>query len=216
MIDKTHNDQAGADWADCYGDSTLRLDYPLTPDSIVLDIGGFKGNFAEQISNKFKCTIHIFEPMMKYAAHIAHRCKDNNNVFVHPVGVGGKSEDITIYIPDGTDEATMHPGDSKIAAEENIKVVDVVEVFKILTAAADGFTFTHIDLMKLNIEGAEFDLLDRLIAKQLHKKVTDIQIQFHKIDYKSEERRDKIRKKLSKTHDCTWNYPFIWENWKLK
>ncbi len=74
----------------------------------------------------------------------------------------------------------------------------------------------HVDLMKLNIEGAEFDLLDRLIAKKLHKKVTDIQIQFHKIDDKSEERRNKIREKLSKTHDCTWNYPFVWENWKLK
>jgi len=209
MIDMTHNEQAVSAWFANTGDSTLRYDYPLTPDSVVLDIGGFKGDFAAQISNKFKCTIHIFEPMKKYAAHIAERSKNNDKVFVHPVGVGGKSEDITIYIPNGKDEATIYPGDSEIAAEESIKVVDVVEVLK-------GIEAKHVDLMKLNIEGAEFDLLDRLIAKKLHNKVTDIQIQFHKIDDKSEERRDKIREKLSKTHECTWNYPFVWENWKKK
>ncbi len=209
MIDKTHNERAVSDWLVAKGDTTLRLNYPLTPDSIVLDIGGFKGDFAAAISNKFKCNIHIFEPMKDHAAQIANRSKNNNKVFVHPVGVGGKSEDITIYIPEGKDEATMHPGDSTIAGKANIKVVDVVEVFKNIEA-------THVDLMKLNIEGAEFDLLDRLIAKNLHKKVTDIQIQFHKIDDKSEERRKNIREKLSKTHDCTWNYPFVWENWKLK
>ena len=209
MIDKTHNERAVSDWLVAKGDITLRLNYPLTPDSIVLDIGGFKGDFAAAISNKFKCTIHIFEPMKDHAAHIANRSKNNNKVFVHPVGVGGKSEDITIYIPEGKDEATMHPGDSTIAGKANIKVVDVVEVFKNIEAK-------HVDLMKLNIEGAEFDLLDRLIANNLHKKVTDIQIQFHKIDDKSEERRKNIREKLSKTHDCTWNYPFVWENWKLK
>ena len=209
MIDKTHNERAVSDWLVAKGDTTLRLNYPLTPDSIVLDIGGFKGDFAAAISNKFKCNIHIFEPMKDHAAQIANRSKNNNKVFVHPVGVGGKSEDITIYIPEGKDEATMHPGDSTIAGKANIKVVDVVEEFKNIEA-------THVDLMKLNIEGAEFDLLDRLIAKNLHKKVTDIQIQFHKIDDKSEERRKNIREKLSKTHDCTWNYPFVWENWKLK
>jgi FkbM family methyltransferase len=209
VIDKNHNRREVGRWFAARGDSTLRLNYPLTPDSIVLDIGGFRGDFASQISNKYKSTIHIFEPIKSQAAGIAARFKDNDKVFVHPIGVGGKSEDITIYIPEGKDEATMHPGDSKIASEENIKVVDVAEVFKNIDA-------DHIDLMKLNIEGAEFDLLDRLIAKKLHKKVTDIQIQFHKIDNTSEERRDNIREKLSETHECTYNFTFVWENWKLK
>lgn len=209
MIDRTHNAVAVNKWIVDRGDSTLRLDYPLTSDSVVLDIGGFKGDFAERISNKFKCTIHIFEPMKAAARYIGNRAKKNPKVFVHPVGVGGKTEDITIYIPKGKDEATMHPGDTEVAKEEQIKVVDVVDVINNVDAE-------HIDLMKLNIEGAEFDLLDRLIEKGLHKKVTDIQIQFHKIADDSEERRDKIRQKLSMTHWCTWDYPFVWENWKLK
>ena len=209
MIDKTHNEQAVSDWFGANGDNTHRVDYPLTPDSIVLDIGGFKGDYAARISNKFKCTIHIFEPMRAAAHYIGKRSKNNPKVFVHPVGVGGKTEDITIYIPKGKDEATMHPGDTEVAKEEQIKVIDIVEVFKTLE-------LKHVDLMKLNIEGAEFDLLDRLIKKGLHKKVTDIQIQFHKIADDSEERRERIREKLAKTHECTWDYPFVWENWKKK
>ena len=209
MIDKTHNEQVVSAWFGANGDNTHRLDYPLTPDSIVLDIGGYKGDYAAEISNKFKCFIHVFEPMKDAARYIGNRAKNNSKVFVHPVGVGSKTEDITIYIPKGKDEATMYPGDTEVAKEEQIKVIDIAEVFKVLDV-------DRIDLMKLNIEGAEFDLLDRLIKKGLHKKVTDIQIQFHKIADDSVTRRDKIREKLSKTHECTWDYPFVWENWKLK
>ena len=209
MIDKTHNAQAVSRWFKANGDNTHRLDYPLTAESVVLDIGGFKGDYAASISNKFGCFIHVFEPMKDQARYIGNRAKKNPKVSVHPVGVGGKTEDITIYIPKGKDEATMHPGDTEIAKEEQIKVIDIAEVF-------DSLELDHVDLMKLNIEGAEFDLLDRLIKKGLHKKVTDIQIQFHKIADDSEERREKIREKLSKTHKCTWDYPFVWENWKKK
>ena len=209
MIDSAHNRQAVKAWFADRGDSTLRFDYPLTPDSIVLDIGGFKGDFAAQISNKYKCSIHIFEPMKEHAAYIANRCKGNSKVSVYPVGVGSKTENITIYIPKGKDEATLHPGESPITKEEQIRVIDIVEVF-------DKVEVDRVDLMKLNIEGAEFDLLERLIENDLHKKVTDIQIQYHKIDENSESRRDDISKSLSKTHECTWNYPWVWENWKLK
>ena len=40
-------------WFAVNGDETLRLDYNLTETSVVLDLGGFKGNFAESIFNKY-------------------------------------------------------------------------------------------------------------------------------------------------------------------
>ena len=209
MIDKNHNAASVQKWFAARGDATHRLNYPLDSNSLILDIGGYQGNWAEQIHNKYNATIHVFEPMKQFSNYIGSRFAGNDKVLVYPVGVGAKTEDLTIYVPDGQDEATLHPGESSIAREEKIRVVDIVEVFKKLD-------IEKVDLMKLNIEGAEFDLLDRLIAKRLHKNITDIQIQFHKIDDKSEERRDKIREKLSKTHECTYNYSFVWENWKLK
>ena len=42
------------------------------------------------------------------------------------------------------------------------------------------------------------------------------QVEYHKIAEDSEDRRDAITEKLSLTHECTWNYPWVWENWKIK
>ena len=36
-------------WVEDKGDETLRLDYSLTEDSIVFDLGGYRGDFAEAI-----------------------------------------------------------------------------------------------------------------------------------------------------------------------
>ena len=51
------------EWFADNGDKTLRLDYPLTSDSIVFDLGGYKGDWASSIYEKYKCNIYIFEPI---------------------------------------------------------------------------------------------------------------------------------------------------------
>ncbi len=38
-------------WRKANGDGTLRLNYPLTPDSVVFDLGGYVGDWAQQIHN---------------------------------------------------------------------------------------------------------------------------------------------------------------------
>jgi hypothetical protein len=73
-----------------------------------------------------------------------------------------------------------------------------------------------IDLLKVNIEGAEYDVLNHMIGAGLHKRIKNIQVQFHQIDgvpygvwYKE------IEKHLSLTHTRTWHYPFCWESWQF-
>ena len=68
--------------------------------------------------------------------------------------------------------------------------------------------------MKINIEGGEYDLLDRLITTGLVGKIDNIQVQFHEFVPNAKERMQNIQKKLSKTHTPTYQYEFIWENWK--
>lgn len=50
-------------WFRDKGDSTLRLDYPLDAESIVLDVGGYKGDFTALIHEKFNCRVFVFEPL---------------------------------------------------------------------------------------------------------------------------------------------------------
>ena len=75
----------------------------------------------------------------------------------------------------------------------------------------------EIALVKINIEGAEYDLLDYIISKGLHKNVRNFQVQFHMVDGMDYETRyKKIAESLSETHEIDWRYPFVWESWKRK
>jgi hypothetical protein len=74
----------------------------------------------------------------------------------------------------------------------------------------------RIDLMKINIEGAEFDLLPAIIDSGLIKQINYIQIQFHNFVDGAVENRQLIRAALGRTHREMWNYDFVWESWELR
>jgi len=70
--------------------------------------------------------------------------------------------------------------------------------------------------MKINIEGAGYDLLDHLIESGFIKNIKNIQVQFHDIVAEAVKRRASIQEQLKKTHVLTYCYDFIWENWTIK
>lgn len=75
---------------------------------------------------------------------------------------------------------------------------------------------TDVALVKINIEGAEYDLLDYILSKGLHKNIKYLQVQFHQVegmDYLT--RYEQIKNILQTTHKLQWRYPFVWESWEL-
>ena len=52
------------------GDSSLRLQYDLKPESLVFDVGGYRGEWAREIASRYNCHIHIFEPVDEYCREI--------------------------------------------------------------------------------------------------------------------------------------------------
>ena len=49
-----------ARWFRDKGDETLRLDYPLTQESIVFDLGGYHGDFAAAVYERYGCKVYLF------------------------------------------------------------------------------------------------------------------------------------------------------------
>ena len=74
----------------------------------------------------------------------------------------------------------------------------------------------HIDLMKINIEGSEYPLLDHIYENNKLDIVDIYQIQFHNFIDDANRKRNSIVSALSKTHVRTWCYEFVWENWVAK
>lgn len=75
----------------------------------------------------------------------------------------------------------------------------------------------EIAVCKVNIEGGEYDLLEYIIRKGLHKNIKYLQVQFHIVEGMDWEERYKwIAETLSATHTLQWRYPFVWESWQRK
>jgi hypothetical protein len=75
---------------------------------------------------------------------------------------------------------------------------------------------SRIDLIKINIEGSEFDLFEYLLSHQFLSRITGILVQFHNFAPQSESRMQAIKSGLRTTHECVFEYKFVWEYWKLR
>jgi hypothetical protein len=73
-----------------------------------------------------------------------------------------------------------------------------------------------VDVIKLNIEGMEFEVLEAIIANDLLRMFKHIQVQFHGILKDGKPRRDAILAALSQTHDSTFCTPWRWEGFTRK
>jgi FkbM family methyltransferase len=189
-------------WVRNNGDKTLRLNYDLDENSIVFDLGGYHGDFGNEIYNKYKSKVYIFEPVEDYYKIIKEKFKNNRSIEVFHYGLSDKDGSFEIFVSESLSSIYNNVG-----KKENIHL-------KSITSFINENNITHIDLIKINIEGGEFDVLPELIKTNFINKITDLQVQFHTFADNAINRREEIRGLLSKTHSPTYDYWFIWENWK--
>lgn len=191
-------------WIADNGDATLRLDYPLNSTSVVVDAGGYKGEWTSKIKKQYNCSIHILEPLKSFHEQIVNLFKEDERIVPHCLALSNKSENTEISI--GNDSSSVFIKGDRM---EQIQSIDVKEFF-------ETNQLEVVDLMKINIEGGEYDLMERLIELGLHKQIHIFQIQYHRFIEHCDVRRKKIQEVLSESHTCTWNYDWIWENWQIK
>ncbi len=191
-------------WFRVDGDNTLRLDYPLNRDSIVFDVGGYHGDFAQKLYERQPCKIFIFEPVPQFYEHIHERFSGQPDIQVFPFGLAGKSEHTKIHLD--LDRSSVFATEEEGISIELKSVKDFFEENSV----------EHVDLMKINIEGAEYDLLEHIFDCELQHHFDHLQIQFHDFVSEAESRMLKIQKRLEETHSLQWQYKFVWESWKRK
>ena len=188
------------------GDKNLRLKYPLTSDSIVFDLGGFKGDFAADIYNKFGSYVYVFEPVKKYYLECEAKFRGNEKVKCFNYGLSNESG--SFLISDNNEGSSLFKINSSSSCERVL--------INSFTEELNNLNVINIDLLKINIEGPEFLILPEILSKKLISNINYLQIQFHTFYPNSKILRDEIRAKLSETHVEQWNYPFVWESWKRK
>lgn len=176
----------------------------LQSGSVVFDMGGFEGNWAADIHDRYGADVHIFEPHPTFATRIKARFEGNPAITVYDVALG--STDGTLELSDDGDASS-----SFRAAKKSVtgRIEPVAAFF-------DRVGVPRIDLMKVNIEGGEYDLLPALIDAQVMDRIGILQVQFHMYSEADIQRRAEIHSRLAETHICDWSYDFVWEQWSRR
>ena len=196
----------------------MRYTYDLNKNSVVLDFGGFTGGFAEKITSKYGCKVYIYEAVNRYYQQIVN--KNNPNLIPFNCGVSTLNGKTHIHVCDegsaignyaeqkkkNDKNSSYQSNVAKFAHEppEEIVVRDVVQILN---------EYDHVDLLKINIEGIEYEILPHIINSGYINKIKHLQIQFHDFVNNSDVLHTNITSELKKSHNLVfesmWNWSFF-------
>ena len=182
----------------------ILVDVDIGPHSIVVDVGAYVGQWSKKIADRYGSTVYAFEPM---DAGLKKMRQDlAGHPTVHICGYGLSNGDHTATLALAGPGSSIYSETSRVGFAD-IQLRDVVDVL-------DELGLTRIDLLKVNIEGGEYDLFDRLIEAGWLRRIDQILIQFHEWHPKAYLRRWRIRRALRVGHEEVWCFPWVWEYWR--
>ena len=170
----------------------------------MFDVGGFEGEFAIRCASELLAEVYCFEPVPAFQDKIKSNLANLDKVHLRAFGLSNSTRSAKFILNGlGTAEATT--GDGVV----DVRLIDISDAMA--SDAPDG-----LDLLALNVEGAEYAILDRLFETGDIARIKNLRIQFHLTVENAREKYKNAAANLSRTHNLIWRYPFIWESWSLK
>lgn len=141
----------------------------LTANSTVLDLGANAGLFASTVNGLWGCNVHAVEP----TPALADKLRKISGLIVHEFAVSSQGKDLYFSIDPLNSEASC------LAAEVN----DKNTLVRGTTLADLLLTIGSVDLLKIDVEGAEIEILNNT-PELLLSKIPQISVEFH--DFKAD------------------------------
>lgn len=188
------------------GNPRLLEGLDLPAESVVLDVGGFKGDWTADVLCAFGCRSVIFEPIPEFQDALRQRFGKNTRVTLVDAGLAATSR-AEIMGVSGSGSGLFAPRTPAMSRTVSLKGVE--------TAWRD-LKLERVSCMKINIEGGEYELLDAMAEQGLLDAVDCFLIQFHDVEESSAERRRLTQVALAQTHRKDLDFPFVWERWRHK
>jgi FkbM family methyltransferase len=189
--------------ATTYANPDILTDADLDATSVVLDVGAYVGEWGARIIERYGATVHAFEPSPNEFGEMQARLGDEPRAVLHQYGLAGGTRTATLAL-DGPG-SSVHGGPATFGTAD-VELRDVV-------ATLDDLGLQEVDLLKVNIEGGEYELFDRLIEAGALGRFRQVSIQFHEWLPDAYRRRAAIRRALAEQHWEVWCFPWVWELW---
>lgn len=189
----------------------IMYEAPLGPGGIALDVGAFHGDWAARVHEKYQARIYAFELDPPSVEFLRRRFADTPDIRCLPYGLAGADARLAL-IQRGMGSTLYQSGEASGTTEAGSSDTVAVDVRDIV-AVLDELGHAQIDIIKLNIEGAEYEVLERLVTAGRLDQIRVYTIQFHEWHPGAHRRRRRIQRALARTHVKVWDYPFVWEQW---
>ena len=170
----------------------------LSPGAIAIDCGANVGDITAMMARR-GATVHAFEPNPHAFAVLQKRFEGNPQVHCHNQGVWNKQDSLQLFLHR---EATAGQGEwsvgsSLLSFKGNVDANHAVKVDLIDLAAFIQSLGQPVALLKIDIEGAECEVLEQFLAADLHERValTVVETHDHKIP-ELKNRTDAIRREI--------------------
>lgn len=147
--------------------------FPSLPKAkTILDIGANIGAISVLMANLYPdAIIHSFEPVGENFDILLRNIELYPNIKAHNIGLGSETKDLPIF---KSNDSLNFGGSSLYNLQENQELLETVKIINI----NEVLDFSKIDLIKIDCEGAEFDILTSL-DKRILTKTTAIVGELH-------------------------------------
>jgi FkbM family methyltransferase len=186
----------------------LLVDFGIDATSVVIDAGAYVGEWSERISRGSGARVYAFEPSPVPRERLYQRVAAYPNVSVFEYGLGARDETATLTLQGPG--SSVHDDVNANTSQFDRAAVAIRDVAAVLRE----LRLEHVDLLKLNIEGSEYDVLERLAETGWLPRIGIVLVQFHEWLPKVHRRRKATQRVLRRTHTQLWDYPWVWEAWR--
>jgi len=176
----------------------------ISEESVVVEIGGYKGRWAKRMADLYHPQLYVFEPQ-PWAFAVCNTVLEGTGAHVYDVALGTRSEFVVLgdY---GRDGASLLKPDH--ADKISVGMVDAEKAF-------DDLGLSKIDLCLINIEGYEYTLIPYMFERGLLRRMKVIMVQFHKFAADAFQHQATIAL-LNTDHDLLWDYGEMLSAWRLR
>ncbi|AZA51876.1 FkbM family methyltransferase [Chryseobacterium sp. G0201] len=145
----------------------------LNKNSIIYSFGvGEDISFDEALINKFGCKVFAFDPTPKSIKWVENRKNPIEFIF-HPYGIDEKSGIVEFLLPKNDDYVS-----GSVINQINVDYKKTVKApMKCLTDVVKELGHKKIDILKIDIEGSEYKVLDSILSAPVE--IDQILIEIH-------------------------------------
>jgi len=144
--------------------------------ALIFDVGAHEGEYTTLVRERQgpEARVHAFEPSPRAFGHLARRHGQDQHVALHNVGLSDRPGEATLFSTDpGSTISSLHSGDATGDSRES-------ETCRLTTldlhCASLGIEF--IDLLKMDVEGNEFQVLKGASGLLDRRAIVLIQFEF--------------------------------------